>query len=73
MIVGPMVDLNMYFYVLLACVLNMLFYLLNYIVTKVFVCKEKGTVLSWIYLSVSAILWGVALFFLFIENSDVEG
>ncbi|KAL7636177.1 UNVERIFIED_CONTAM: hypothetical protein RMT77_012934 [Armadillidium vulgare] len=72
MIVGPMVDLNMYFYVLLACVLNMLFYLLNYIVTKVFVCKEKGTVLSWIYLSVSAILWGVALFFLFIENSDVE-
>ncbi|KAB7493910.1 hypothetical protein Anas_00928 [Armadillidium nasatum] len=41
-------------------------------VFQAFVCKEKGTVLSWIYLSVSVILWGVALFFLFIENSDVE-
>ncbi|KAB7493909.1 SID1 transmembrane family member 1 [Armadillidium nasatum] len=36
MIIGPMVDLNMYFYVLLACVGNMVLYLLNYIVTKTY-------------------------------------
>ncbi|KAB7493911.1 SID1 transmembrane family member 1 [Armadillidium nasatum] len=72
MAVGPAIDMEVYLYILLVCIINMVLYTMNYVFTKVFVHQEKGTKIGWICMGLSVTLWIIALICFSVHNTNTE-
>lgn len=69
---GAIADPNVYGYILSVCLTNLGLYFGNYIITKRLQYKEKGAPLAWICLTLSFILWTLALSAFGFHNTDSE-
>lgn len=73
MLYGILDDPNFYYFILIVCLVNMGVYFANYVVAKRLGFKEKGTLLGWTCLTLSSVLWVIALAFFFQKRTDSEG
>lgn len=69
---GILGDPDVYNFILIVCLVNMGLYFANYVLMKKLSFREKGTVLAWVCLALSVVLWIIALVFFFQRRSDSE-
>ncbi|XP_063841509.1 SID1 transmembrane family member 1-like [Scylla paramamosain] len=69
---GNLGDPDVYNFILIVCLVNMGLYFANYVMMKKLSFEEKGTVLAWVCLAFSILLWIIALVFFFQRRSDSE-